>query len=211
MKMLLVANGPVTDDSVLVEQIEKADRVIAIDGGMSHLIRVGHQPELWVGDMDSFDFNLEAAPWLSSVEILRYPPEKDASDTELAIDIALKFSPSQIVMMGMLGARVDHTLANLSLMKLIHMRGIKTSIVDADQTVYYMTGSIKLENMMGKTISISPITDLKGVTITGCHYPLYQHNVAKTSSLGLSNKAVEDVVTYVVESGEAFVVVSDGK
>jgi thiamine pyrophosphokinase len=210
MRVLLIANGPVTDDEILRHQIEWADQIIAVDGGMRHLVRIDHQPNLWVGDMDSFDFDLEYTQWLASVKVLKYPVHKDASDTELAIDIAMKSNPTDLVMMGMLGARIDHTLANLGLLKPICQKGIRASIRDADQIVYYINEKITLKGLKGKTISLSPITNLEGVTITGCEYPLSDDIVSRTSSLGLSNKAVDDVVTYHVKSGEAYIIVSNG-
>jgi len=211
MYVLLVANGLVSDYDVLKEYIAKSDKVIAIDGGMRHLVAINHAPDLWVGDMDSFNCSLDDAPWLISVEVLRYPVHKDASDTELAVDIAVTQNATQVTMMGMLGNRVDHTLFNMALLKPLSDKGVAGCIVDAKQKIMYIEKDVTLEAVKGKTVSLVPITDLEGVSITGVRYPLNEHNVPRNSSLCLSNYCLEDTVMFSLSKGEGYIVISQGE
>src|SRR5512135_479753 len=94
-----------------------ADLLIAADGGARWLVDRGLTPQVLVGDMDSVDEATIARLVTGGTEVIRHPREKDASDTELALEEAVRRGATEIVLLGALGGgRVDHELANLLLL-----------------------------------------------------------------------------------------------
>lgn len=211
MRAVAVANGLVGDDAVLIEALVHADHVIAIDGGMRHLIRIGHKPQLWVGDMDSSSPQEMPEGWFQSIEQLQLPIHKDASDSEIALEYLLDLEMKQIQLFGMLGGRIDHILFNLKLLKRAHKRCDDVSICEGHQEIRFLKeGELALRGL-GRTVSVVPLTPLEGVTITGCRYGLNKARLASDASVGLSNVIEEEDAKLVIKKGEALVIFSQGE
>lgn len=212
MRVLIVANGEVSELGHLKNACEQADFIIAVDGGMRYLMAIDIAPNLWVGDMDSSDFKAtlqnKHADWLDNVEIARFPVEKDMSDTELAIDLAIENGATEMILMGMLGGRVDHMLLNISLLVSLNRKGIPAYIEDEAQRLFLIDKSISFDNLQGCLLSIVPITDLEGVTIEGCYYPLDKAQIKLGATVGLSNIINSDKVTVSVSKGMGYVIIT---
>lgn len=110
-KIALLANGPLTTQSIASKEY---DMVIAVDGGLNHSLTLGLNPDLLVGDLDSVSQNtLKRFP---KVKIAQFPKDKDKSDLELALTLALTYRPQKIDVFCGLGHFIDHALANLLLL-----------------------------------------------------------------------------------------------
>jgi len=93
------------------------DRVVAADGGSALCVKLGLEPDLVIGDLDSIGPDL-LAEWLAAgIQFERYEHQtKLETDTELAALAALRWQPERIVILGALGGRLDHALANVLLL-----------------------------------------------------------------------------------------------
>ncbi len=88
--------------------VRQEDYLICADSGYRHCVQLGFSPQLVLGDFDSY-----AGVVQSDCELLRYPIEKDDTDTMLAVKQALQRGYERLLLVGMLGGRLDHTLANI--------------------------------------------------------------------------------------------------
>lgn len=186
--------------------------VVAADGGARHAAGLGVEVDLWVGDGDSLDPAALDALADAGVPIERARPDKDESDTELAVRAALARGVDGIVIVGALGGqRVDHALANVALLAVADRAGIPAVIHAGMSRISLLraptssgaAASVELAGARGDLVSLLPHgADVVGVTTTGLRYPLRDEPLAIGSSRGLSN---------VVEAAPARVDVRDGR
>jgi thiamine pyrophosphokinase len=177
--------------------------VIAADGGARHAVGLGVAIDRWVGDGDSLGEagigELEAA----GVRVERHPVEKDASDTELALEAATAAGADTITIVGALGgARIDHGLANLGLLSLPGLAARDVRLVAADARVRLLTAPrpdgtpawASLTGHVGDLVTLLPVgADAEGVTIEGLRFALHDEPLLLGRTRGLSN--VRDVAT----------------
>jgi thiamine pyrophosphokinase len=163
-------------------------RVIAADWGIRHASALGLVPELWVGDFDSVSETDIAA----HEEIPRavYPPEKDQTDGELAIDAALKEGATSLVMVGAFGgARADHTYLHLAQALTLAERGLSAFLTSGSQEGRpLLPGKHRFDYAEGTLFSLLAFSELTGLTVTGAQWPLDSVTVPFGSSLTLSNR-----------------------
>lgn len=139
MNYLIVANGNIKDDGLLKHLVNGADVVVCADGGANHLHRIGIFPDLVVGDLDSTEERVRESYIKNRVPILQYPQKKDSSDTELAVVWSIGQGASNIILTGVTGTRMDHTMANVFLLKTIVKKGVAGTIVDDNNEIYLLS------------------------------------------------------------------------
>lgn len=189
--------------------------IIAADSGIVQLERLNHEgfglsPDILLGDMDSFDKEtaLKSYP---KAEFLSFPPRKDYTDTQLALDVAKSKGFENIDIIGGTGNRADHYLANLALIRKCTLEGIKLSICDGKNKITYCNdGKVSAEkNIRFKYFSILPDTEnLYGVTISGAKYPLDNAAVDRDLPVSVSNEITGDKCDIEVERGSFFFILS---
>ena len=202
-RAVLFANGDYPDFDSL--SIGEDDFLVAVDGGLRHLLQLGLTPQLLIGDLDSVTpHDLDSCmQW--GIEILRFPSEKDETDLELAVLDALQRGFTDIVITSAIGGRLDHTLGNLSLLGLPELKGTHTRISHGATTIYLVNERIDLPTSPGALISLLPWGEtVHGVTTSGLQYPLTDATLQPWRTRGLSNVAISDQITVTVESGQLF-------
>ena len=202
-RAVLFANGDFPENDMLT--LNEDDFLVAVDGGLRHLLQLGLTPQLLIGDLDSVNAeNLDRCmQW--GVEILRFPPEKDETDLELAVREALQRGFSEIVITCALGNRLDHTLGNLALLALPELKGTHALISNGATSIYLVKDQIALESYPGDLISLLPWGQpVLGVSTTGLQYALEDATLYPWKTLGLSNVATSDQVTVSLKSGHLF-------
>ncbi|MBW2560004.1 MAG: thiamine diphosphokinase, partial [Deltaproteobacteria bacterium] len=140
--VFVISNGVIDDAGFLVEEIERAGDPVFIctDGAAERMREIGRVPDLIVGDMDSVDEATLEYFEAKGSRIIRHPVSKDETDTQLALELAFKMDPEGIRIFGALGGRIDHALANISLLVLCAKQGIDTKIVDRDCELFVVDG-----------------------------------------------------------------------
>ena len=135
MVALILADGDVppapTSTSPGPAGTTAVEAVIAADGGARHAAALGVAIDLWVGDGDSIGEDALAALEAAGVPLERSPQDKDESDTELAIRAALRLGHDGVLILGALGGRIDHALANIGLLAMPELAGREAAILDA--------------------------------------------------------------------------------
>lgn len=214
MRIVVVASGePVAADAAW---LDRADLVVAADGGAAWLDRVGHRPDLLVGDLDSADPALVERLARDGTAVERHPADKDASDTELAIAAARERGATEIVVVGALGGiRLDHELANLLLLADAGVTGdVPLRIVRGGTTVRHLGGGgrLTLDGGAGRTVSLLPLGgDAIGVTTHGLRWPLVGATLRVGRSRGLSNEVVAAPASVSLERGALLVVEAEAE
>jgi len=208
MKMVVVASGDL--DPRDVAALDRADLVIAADGGAAALERLGRAPHRLIGDLDSTDPGLVERLAAAGTPIERHPADKDASDAELAVFAALEAGAGETVLLGAIGGeRLDHAVANLLLLADPALAGRDVRIVHGVTTVRVVRGGERLilVGEAGDLVSLLPIGgDASGVRTDGLRWALDGAPLAMGRSRGLSNEVLTARASVTLEAGTLLVV-----
>ncbi len=192
MKIFIIANGDYNHTAKL------DGVVICADGGANNYKDI---PNYVIGDMDSIDKGLLDEHKLNKdVEVI-IDKDENKTDLELAIELALTFKPTEIIIMGGIGDRLDHTLGNL--ICLSKFTG-KIKIENEKQEIFLVNDSIEIIGKIGETISIIPLGEVQGLTYTGLKWGVENKDV-EFGWLGVCNKMVKEKATVKFKSGKLLV------
>jgi thiamine pyrophosphokinase len=202
MRAIVIANGHVGDSEASRVKSWPHDLVICADGGTQHALTLGLVPDVVIGDLDSLDGDLRARLEGGGCQFLVHPTRKDETDLELALRYAVDHGADEILLLGALGGRMDQTLANVLLLALPELAGIKTRIVAGDQEMFLIRDQASIEGQVGDTVSLLPIAgDVTGITTDGLEYPLQRGTLKFGSTLGVSNALTAPVAQVQEERG----------
>lgn len=207
MKRCLIVTGGTIDIAFAKDFLSQRsyDYVIAADAGLEVLKPLHIHPDAVVGDLDTVDHKIlkeyEDQPDIS-FEI--HKPEKDETDTELALLTAARQGCESVDILGALGGRMDHAIGNIQLMYQFFCQGMEVNIYDARNRLY-LIGSRRTfykEKLYGKYISFLPMTEkIEGLTLRGFKYPLQRRTIILGTSLCISNELKHDEGLLEIESG----------
>jgi thiamine pyrophosphokinase len=205
----IVSGGRLSNQSFFQEKIARMeDRlIICCDGGARHFQYLEIKPDVIIGDMDSIDPALLASYSTSGIKIIKYPTNKDFTDTELALDYALSLKPEAIFIWGALGGRIDHTLANVFLLAKGQEKGISTHLIDEYSEAFMLDKETAFINEPGKTVSLIALSsEVTGITLTGFLYPLEEGTLFMGESRSISNIITDDRAVISVRQGKLLVI-----
>ena len=203
-RFAILLGGDLVVTPRLTRQLDGA-RIIAADSGMRHADALGLAPELWTGDFDSVDAPLRAAHADVPVEV--FPPEKDKTDGEIAVEAALARGATELLLVGALGgARADHAFLHLAAALRLAEAGTPCQLTSGTQEgVPLLPGAHAFDYEAGTVFSVLPFSDLEGLTLSGVKWPLVERAVPFGSSLTLSNEVANDLEVWLA-SGRAMLV-----
>lgn len=206
MKGLIISSGKINDYDLLKELIYENDYIVCADGGLDHIMQIDKIPNIVLGDLDSIsDLGIE---YISdkNIEIEKFPSIKDNTDTELAIMHLVHKGIDDITLIGGTGTRLDHTLANIFLLRRFNKDGVVFRVVDENNVINYLTDSISIEGRENRFISIVPLNK-EGIVISliGFKYPLEDKYIEFSSTLGISNEIIDHKGMVIIHQGEALV------
>ena len=205
--VVVVANGEFAFEERLFDLLDAADVVIAADGGANWLVTHGRRPDILVGDMDSVSAEILARLAETGCRMVRHAPHKDETDTELALMEAVALGASQITLLGALGGRIDHEMANILLLAMPQLAGVPTSIYDGRSCLSLVARETIISGECGDTVSLIPLGgDACGITTEGLEYPLCDESLLVGPARGVSNVLVASEARISVESGRLLVV-----
>ncbi len=208
MRAIVLSAGTVTDYECIRNLVRPGpgDLVICADGGAVHALALGLRPHLLIGDFDSIPPGVHAQIVALGTPVQQVPVEKDQTDTHLAIEAALARGATELVLVGGVGSRLDHTVANLLLLPRVPVPVLVVNEHNIAQ-VLPPGASLHLHGRTGDTFSLLPLTpEVTGVAATGCHWPLHGARLSWGSSLGVSNRLGPEGACISSETGWLLVI-----
>lgn len=204
MTAILACGGTLTA-AFLQESVAKEMRAVlyAVDGGLAVYEQAGLVPDYLVGDFDTASVEL-VERYETRCTTIRHQPEKDATDTELAIDHALASGADRIVLLGAAGSRLDHTFANVHMLYRVLLQGGTAELVNENNRITLHDKPFRREKkeLFGTYLSFLPFFgEVTGVTLSGVKYPLTDKTLTAGNSLGISNEAVEENIEVSFSDG----------
>jgi len=172
--------------------------VIVADGGLDHARALGLDVAVAVGDFDSASEEAVAAAEAAGVRIVRHPAAKDATDLELALDLAVSSGASRILVLAGDRGRLDHLLAGLLLLGSGKYAGVEIDARVGAARVHVVRGRRVLPGEPGELVSLLALHgEATGVTTGGLAYELRGKTLGPGSSRGVSNvlTAAEAIVS----------------
>ncbi|MGL4665616.1 MAG: thiamine diphosphokinase, partial [Clostridium butyricum] len=171
MKAIIVTGGNKPSKKLLNSYIKSGDLIIGADKGSEYLYDYEIMPNIILGDFDSISEEKLKKIEEKQVEIIKFPPEKDYTDTEIAIMEAMKRGADTIYLFGGLGTRADHSLGNIGLLLTTKNKGARLLIVDDHNKMYLADKNMSLNGSQGEIISFHALSDVvKGFEIRGAKY-----------------------------------------
>lgn len=203
---VIVSGGSIQDEFALqILKETQPDDVIGVDGGLNFFYRNQVQPTHIVGDFDSVDSEVIAYyKDKRDIPIREFNPVKDATDTEIAVRLALELGAEKLYILGATGTRLDHVLANIQILKLALDAGVRAYIIDECNRISLWKEEITLfrEEAFGKYFSIFSFGDkVEKVTIEGAKYPLQEYCLTNKESRCVSNEITEEEVHITFSDG----------
>lgn len=184
----------------------KADLIICADGGYSHARKIGIIPDAVIGDFDSY-----TGEFPENAEILKSPPEKDDTDTMLAVKYAIEKKCDSITLYGAMGGRFDHTFANIQTLIYSYENGCKMTICSPENIITVQgIGTEFYEKYDGWYFSVFSLTEKLHIgSMTGVKYPLENYIINQNFPLGVSNEITAEKAVVSVKNGLALIVRSE--
>ncbi len=208
---LIVADGDVPSRAAVDQLLGAAPQlVIAADGGALKAEALGYPPRVVVGDADSLAPTDVERFRAAGVDVLIRPPDKDESDTELALDDALNRGATRVVIVGGFGGRrLEHTLANVLLLASERLKGRDICLADGASTlrVMHSNETLEINGWPHDYVSLLPLTwHVSGVTTVGLRYALTNEMLEQGPARGLSNELTSHTATIQIDQGRLAVV-----
>lgn len=211
MKTLIITGGKINKNfAKKYLKSNKYDIIIAVDKGLETIDYLKLQPQYVLGDFDSVNTKILEKYKKQNIKIIKLNPEKDLTDTHSAIDLALKLKSTEITILGAIGTRLDHTIANIHILKQALDKNIKAKIVNEKNEIELIDKEIIIKKDDNyKYVSIIPLTtQVTGITIEGMKYIINDYTLSIGDSLGVSNEQIDKDAKISIKIGILVVIKS---
>ena len=205
MKAFIYTGGNIYPENI-TEKPAKGDLCIACDSGYLNMKRLGVSPDIIVGDFDSLgEQNIP-----DGVKTVRVPAQKDFTDTQLAVNTALEEGAGETVIIGGLDGRLDHTLSNIAILRMLDGIKVYASITNGKNRVRYIDSTSTLIARSGfKYLSlIAADKKVRGVDVEGCRYPLKNATLTHDNQYAVSNEITGNCALVAVRKGALYIIES---
>ncbi len=201
---VVVITGAAPLDARAVAAIPADAVIVAADGGLDHALSAGIEPTVVIGDLDSI--TADGLDWARRhAEVIRHSPDKDLTDTELAVQHALGLHPTRIVLIAGGGDRLDHTIAAIGSLGDPRLTAAeRLECIWGGQHLHLLHGPARqtLDLAVGSTISLLALHGrCQGVSVTGTRWELEETDLEPLSGIGVSNEVTASPIRIEVRSG----------
>ncbi|HBR96475.1 MAG TPA: thiamine diphosphokinase [Gammaproteobacteria bacterium] len=208
-RAIILTNGHIADYPALARLIKPNDTFVCADGGLRHARALNVTPRILVGDLDSVtpDDLDSLGP---ATEIQRYPAEKDQTDLEIAMHWTADQGFAQILVAGVTGGRLDHSLANILLLAQRPWGG-ELCFWDHPHFAWLLAGDTELAlgRYVGYTVSLLPLSPrVVSIRTHGMQYPLADEDLTLGSTRGISNVIAAAEAGFSMRSGRLLAIVT---
>jgi thiamine pyrophosphokinase len=203
MDTILVFAGGDPPEPDLAQEIPSADLVLAADSGYDAAVSLGYAVDVLVGDLDS----IVTKPIPGHVIVERHPADKDQTDLDLALELAMRDDPSRVVVAGGTGGRLDHELATAALICDERWSHIEIDWVSSRARAHVIRRRRIVHGDVGAIVTLlavgGPVT---GLTTRGLRWELKDATFEPGSTWGVSNVMQTPIADIKVGSGCLLVV-----
>ncbi len=204
-RCVIVGAAPFADAVYLRHFVKADDHIIAADGGTRLVAAMGLSPHMVIGDFDS-----SMCP-TKTIACTVLPTRKDDTDVLAAVRIALANGYRSFVLLGCMGGRFDHTLANLFVLRFLEEHGAHGVMIDEHHEIHLLgVGEHVLPVANGRYFSLLPYGgDVHGVTVRGASYETDNVTLDTVFPIGVSNAFDGKPVSITVKEGYLLLVLAD--
>lgn len=209
MKAIIISGGTPPSKKLLKSYLEEDDFLIAADSGMNSLYDYNIMPNLILGDFDSS--KKEALNFFkdNGVETLSFNSDKDYTDTHLAYIKAKERGIKDMIMFGVTGSRLDHSLGNIGLFLNSLEDGINLKIIDENNIMYVVDKNSTIKKVKNRVLSFHALSDeVKGFTIANAKYKLNNYDMKLFEPRAICNEFLDGDVTINFKSGKVLIILS---
>lgn len=211
MRALIVSGGEKPSKKLLSELASKSELIIGADKGCDSLYDFNIIPKYIVGDFDSA--NIEKVKSLEECGAIKleFNPEKDFTDSDSALNLAVEKGANEIILLGVTGTRLDHTFGNLGLLISALKKGVKATIINENNKIFLTNSSILLNrDRKYKYISFLSYGDVvRDLNIKNAKYNLKNYNLFIGDTMTVSNEFINETIEVEFRSGMLLVVYSN--
>ena len=204
MKAYIFTGGEIFHQYI-EEKPDGNDLVIAADAGYKNAALMGAHINILIGDFDSLGDIPDDVD-----EVFRLPEEKDVTDTQIAVDIAVERGADEIVIVGSTSGRLDHTLSTLAILEKYWEKRLQIYIVNGQNRVRYIrdSGFIVVRSQYKYFSVIAADEKVKGVSIEGGKYPLIKKTLLRNHQFAVSNEITKNCALITVKKGGIYIIES---
>ena len=201
-KCVIIGGAPIARHEELKKYLAADDYCIYCDCGLRHMEGLGKKPDLIIGDFDS-----SRDPHMS-VETITLPVAKDDTDTVYAVKEALHRGFDEFLLLGVVGARFDHSLGNVSALLMLEALGKKAVIVDDYSEMQVISGGVAFVEPEFPYFSLLNISgEAKGINIENAKFPLKAAEISCEYQYGISNEPLPGMAARIsLERGRLLLV-----
>jgi thiamine pyrophosphokinase len=236
MRTVIIANGEPPTKNDISRWLRESDAIICADGGARAALALGLQPNHVIGDFDSLYDDEVTELERCGAQLHRHPTRKDETDLELALLFAVRASATEntenteityessvlsvssvaesIVVLGAMGGRLDHELANMLLLAMPALKGLRVIIAHGCERMFLIDArdepcNAALDAATGDTVSLLPFGgDAHGITTNGLEYPLRDESLFVGPARGVSNVIVAQDASVALTQGMLLCVIT---
>lgn len=197
MKVVILCDGDIPQKTRIEREMSDSKLFIAADDGANRAKELGFQPDVIIGDLDSYTITGNEKALVIKDE------DQETNDLEKALSYALKKSASSVIVFGATGKRLDHTLKNLSVLLQFDSRFDSIIFVDDYAELKVIHSPFNESFEIGTIISLFPLSGkVEGITTKGLKYPLSDEALENGIRDGSSNEAIEETVEIKFKKGD---------
>jgi thiamine pyrophosphokinase len=212
MKTIIFSNGEFSQGPWCKDLLKDCELIIAADGGARHALQMDAKVQHLIGDMDSIgleDFNVLKS---SQCKVHFFPQDKEKTDLELAMDLALEKGADEVHILGGEGGRFDHQVGNALMAASEKYKSIPVWFYSREQrsTAIHAVEKKVIKTSISKILSVIPLSEsVEEFTIDGVQWPLNSVRLTLGSSFTISNRTTAEEVNISLKSGVVLLVVED--
>jgi thiamine pyrophosphokinase len=206
-RAIIFYNGDLSDFRNAKKYIKTSDYIICADGGAKHVLKLGIKPDVIIGDFDSLSKTDQKIFSTENIPFITYQKDKDETDSELSLTYAIDKGYKSILLFGLVGSRIDHTLTNIFALDYLTNSKADVTIIEGNQEIRLLKKKIKLIGKKGDLVSLIPFKgDAKKVTTKNLKYPLKNEDLLFGYSRGISNVFTKKMTEIFLREGSLLVI-----